>query len=70
MALLCVSPTIATAISIIVASTLWGFHFYVSRPVPPPPGAAVDLVQLEQTVADMRKQLDSLKTAVNMRQLR
>ena len=69
MAALCVEPTLATALTIISASALWGFHFYFT--LPPPPGPEVArFVQIEADLAALTKKLDSLATAINMRQLR
>ncbi len=69
MAALCVSPTMPTAMTIIACSALWGFHFYYTRP--PPPGPEVTrFVQIEADMAALAKKLDSVATAVNMRQLR
>ncbi len=69
MAALCVSPTMSTALTIVAASALWGFHFYFTRPPPPGPEVA-RFVQIEADMAAMSKKLDSIATAVNMRQLR
>ncbi len=62
-------PNGAATWAIGLTATLWGFCFYLTKPVPPPVDEA-RLVQLDQAIKDQAKQLDSLKTAVNMRQLR
>ncbi len=48
---------------------MWAFHFYLTLPPPPGPDL-VHLTKLDQQVDALTKQIDSLKTAVNMRQLR
>lgn len=55
-----------------VSAVLWAFTFFVTRPAPPPPPPFDEarILYLEGAVKDLTKQLDSVKTAVNMRQIR
>lgn len=62
------NPPLQAAGPMAVAAFLWGFTFYVTRPLPPRDDEKI--AQLESRIDDLAKQLDSVRSAVSMRQLR
>ncbi len=61
--------TYIAVVVVLCATFIWGFHFYFTLPPPPGPDV-VRLDKLEADLAALAKKVDSIATAVNMRQLR
>lgn len=57
------------AVVIVTGAMLWAFHFYFTRPGPPPLDEP-RFLKLEHELKDASKAIDSLKNAVGIRQLR